>query len=82
MTNFENERIMECTDCGKKSDRAKWVGEATLEDGSTVAMRGIVGFDGDTDCLTLDPLIEQIDGEVEGCTGDVYCPFCESENFY
>lgn len=84
MTNLEDNRIMECGDCGKASNRARWIGEAILVDGGRVELNGIVGFDGDTDCLTLDPLIEALGEEVEvdGCTGDVYCPFCNSNNFY
>lgn len=76
------DRLMECGSCGKRSNRARWIGEAILTDGRGVRLEGIVSYDGDTDCLSLDPLIDNIKGEVEDCTGEVHCTFCWSKDFY
>lgn len=77
---MEDNRVMECLDCRKKSDTAYWIGSATLADGSEVVIEGIVGFDGDTEYLDLDPLLEKFE-DVEGFDGEAYCPFCKSINF-
>lgn len=76
------EKVMECLDCGYKADKALWIGKAHLIDGDKVDILGIVGFDGDTECLDLDPLMVGFSDKVEGCEGETYCPSCKSSMYY
>ena len=77
-----------CQDCGYVGTKGYWKGAAILSNGKEVPLIGEVELDMkvDGEAFDLDPLIEKIEQEfqcdVDDFTGEVYCPICNSENFF